>query len=362
MKLVVFGLSVTSSWGNGHATLWRGLIRALARHGHRVSFFERDTPYYARHRDLTDLEGRARLVLYRDWGAASRAARAELADADVGMLTSYCPDAAAAAELLLEAPVPVRAFYDLDSGVTLERLRAGEEVAYLPPTGLGIFDVVLTYTGGRTLDEYRASLGARRVAPLYGSVDPDVHRPAAPRPDAACDLSYLGTWAADRQQALEALFLAPARRRPDRRFLIAGPQYPADFPWRDNIFYIEHVPPPEHPAFYCASPLTLNITRGAMARVGHCPSGRLFEAAACGVPVLSDAWDGLEQFFEPGREILVARTTGEALAALDRPREDLARIGARARDRVLGEHTAEHRARELVELLDGARTAPPGGR
>ncbi len=350
MKLVIFGLTISSSWGNGHATLWRGLVGALAARGHQVVFFERDVPYYAYTRDLRELPGLT-LELYADWESARRRADAALAGADVAMVTSYCPDGVPAAELVLSSPAPLTVFYDLDTPVTLARLAAGEPVAYLPPGGLGGFDLVLSYTGGEALAELARRLGARRVAPLYGSVDPRAHRPAAAKPEYRADVSYLGTWAADRQEPLDRLFLEPARRLAEKRFLIGGALYPADFPWGDNVWFVRHVPPPEHPAFYGSSALTLNVTRGAMARMGHCPSGRLFEAAACGTPVLSDRWEGLDEFFVPGREILVAGTTEEAMAAVSLPTGELARIAAAARRRTLAEHTAERRAEQMLAFF-----------
>ncbi|GEJ58306.1 CgeB family protein [Anaeromyxobacter diazotrophicus] len=356
MRLVVFGLTISSSWGNGHATLWRGLARSLARRGHHLTFFERDVPYYAAARDLTALPGGA-LWLYAAWGDALPAARRALAEADCAMVTSYCPDGAAAAELVLESRAPVRAFYDLDTPVTLDRARRGEAVDYIGPRGLGGYDLVLSFTGGAALSELARAFGARRVVPLYGSVDPEVHRPTAAAPAFRADLSYLGTYAPSRQAALEQLFVEPARRRPERTFVLGGAQYGRDFPWRDNIRYVRHLPPSDHPAFYCSSPLTVNVTRGPMAAMGYCPSGRLFEAAACGTPVLSDAWEGLSAFFEPGREILVARDTEEALAAVDLPPGELARVGRAARARVLAQHTAERRAAELVAAIEGAGRA-----
>jgi spore maturation protein CgeB len=353
MKLVIFGLTLSSSWGNGHATLWRGLCRALARQGHRVVFFERDLPYYAPHRDLRELPG-TDLRLYESWGAVFPAARREVADADVAMVTSYCPDGAAACDLVLSCPGPLAVFYDLDTPVTLERLGRGEPVPYLPAAGLGGFDLVLSYTGGRALDELRERLGARRVAPLYGSVDPETHRPADPAPELRGDVSYLGTYAADRQEALERLFLAPARRLPRKRFVIGGAQYPSDFPWGENVFFVRHLPPAEHPAFFASSPLTLNVTRAAMAGMGHCPSGRLFEAAACGTAVLSDTWEGLDRFFEPGREIFTATSTEEVFDILSLPGEEIRGVARAARERALAEHTAERRAEEMLALLAGA--------
>ena len=357
MKIVIFGLALSSSWGNGHATLWRGLARALIRRGHHVTFYERDVPYYAAHRDVTELPG-GELILYRDWDELLPRARQRLAGADVGMVTSYCPDGIAATELLLDAPVPLRTFYDLDTPVTLAELEAGRPVSYLGPRGLRDFDLVLSYTGGAAIDGLRARLGAREVVPLYGSVDPAVHLPVAPVPAYASDLSYLGTYALDRQEGVERLFVAAARRLPARRFLLAGAQYPADFPWTANTYFLPHVAPPEHPAFYSSSRLTLNVTRRAMAEAGYCPSGRLFEAAACGVPILSDWWAGLDQFFEPGAEILVAHDTDAAVAAIELGDDALAAMGRRARERTLDEHTADHRAAELERALDAVGSAP----
>jgi spore maturation protein CgeB len=356
MNLVIFGLSVSSSWGNGHAALWRGLIRALLAQGNRVTFFERDVPYYAENRDLTALPEGGTLVLYPDWHQALPVIRRALAGADVGIVTSYCPDALAATALLRDSRVPVGCFYDLDTPVTLARLDAGEDVPYIGPDGLAPFDLVLSYTGGPALDALTTRLGARRVAPLYGSVDPDLHRPAAPLPDYAGLLSYIGTYAPDRQSILERLFVEPARRRPNDRFVIAGAQYPDAFPWTPNTWFVRHLPPPEHPAFYSSSRLTLNVTRDAMARMGWCPSGRLFEAAACGVPILSDEWPGLDHFFQPGTEILTADTTERAMQALALPPCDLAAIASRARERTLDEHTAASRAAELVAALESATT------
>ena len=354
MRIVVFGLTISSSWGNGHATLWRGLIRALGRLGHHVVFFERDQPFYAAARDLFDIPG-GTLVLYDSWAEIRARAADAVAESDVAMVTSYCPDGLAATDLVLDARRAARVFYDLDTPVTLSRLGRGEATGYIGPRGLSEFDLVLSYTGGSALAELCGRLGARRVSALYGHVDPDVHRPVAPTGRFAADLSYLGTYAADRQAALQSLFISPAARRPGRRFLIGGAQYPAEFPWTPNIFFVRHLPPADHPAFFCSGRLTLNVTREAMAAMGWCPSGRLFEAAACGVPILSDTWEGLDGFFEPGTEILTARSTADALAALELTDAELRRIARAARDRVLAEHTSERRARELESLLHAAR-------
>uniref|UniRef100_UPI00157646D7 CgeB family protein n=1 Tax=Sphingomonas bacterium TaxID=1895847 RepID=UPI00157646D7 len=245
MKLTIFGLTVSSSWGNGHATLWRGLIRALAAAGHRVTFVERDVAWYAEHRDLTDLPG-GRLLLYRDW-AEVLAAKRDLLDADAVIVTSYCPDAVAATRLIEQEARGVRVFYDLDTPVTLAALAAGDPVAYLPPEGLGGFDLVLSYTGGPALEALADRLRAQRVAALYGHVDPAAHRPVPPQEVFRGDLSYLGTWAADRQALVDALFLAPAAAEPDKRFVLGGSGYPADFAWRDNVWFMGHVAPGDHP-------------------------------------------------------------------------------------------------------------------
>jgi len=350
MKLVIFGLTISSSWGNGHATLWRALLRALARRGHDVVFFERDVPYYAAHRDLSALE-HGQLRLYSDWNDVRDDARRELDSSDAGMVTSYCPDGVLASELVLESASARRVFYDLDTPVTLSQLSAGERVPYLPPQGLGDFDLVLSYTGGEALSELRSRLGARHTAPLYGSVDPDEHRPVPTVAAYRADLSYLGTYAEDRQRALDELFLEPARRLPTRRFLIGGAQYPSTFPWSENIHFKRHLPPAEHPAFFSSSRMTLNVTRQAMANMGWCPSGRLFEAAACGVPILSDSWMGLDQFYTPGSEILVADSSDDAIAAIALDDSTLRAIASAARERTLAEHTAAKRAAELETML-----------
>jgi spore maturation protein CgeB len=351
MKIVIFGLTLSSSWGNGHATLWRALCRSLIKNGHQIVFFERNVPYYAEHRDLTSMPG-LDLRLFGAWNDVVPVARQALDEADVGMVTSYCPDGIEATELVLMSRSRLKVFYDLDTPVTLDALNSGNPVAYIGPRGLADFDLVLSYTGGRALELLREQLGARRVAPLYGSVDPEQHHPVASDPQFACDLSYLGTYAADRQAALEMLFIEPARQSPTRRFLIGGAQYPQEFPWTENIFFARHVEPSRHPAFYSSSRATLNVTRRAMKDFGYCPSGRLFEAAACATAVVSDVWEGLDQFFVPDREIVLARNSQEVLKLLEQDPAALERIGEAARKRVLSEHTADHRARELEALLE----------
>ena len=350
MKIVIFGLTISSSWGNGHATVWRSLCRELIGRGHDIVFFERDVPYYAAHRDLAAIDG-GTLRLYESWSEIRNVAEEELREADVGIVTSYCPDAIAASELVWSSPA-IGVFYDLDAPVTIARLRAGEVVPYIPAGGLSEFDMVLSFTGGAALDALKVELGAREVAPLYGSVDPDVHRRVAPEEMYRAALSYLGTYSQDRQQALHELFIEPARRAPDMRFVMGGAQYPSEFPWTKNIFFVQHLPPSEHPSFFSSSRLTLNVTRSAMREMGWCPSGRLFEAAACGTPIVSDWWEGLDEFFNPESEILTATSANDVLAALQSDDAQLSRIARAARDRVLTEHTGSQRAVQFEQTIE----------
>lgn len=360
MRFVIFGLTVSSAWGNGHATTWRGLLAALARQGHAVTFYERDVPYYAAHRDLPD-PPYCELVLYEEWAWIRARAAEDLRRADVAMVTSYCADGLDAGALVLGSSARVKAFYDIDTPITLAHLAehgvaSGSGARYLTPDLIPRYDLYLSFTGGPALRTIEQRWGARRAVPLYCSVDPAVHRPLPPDPELACALGYLGTYAADRQPALERLLLEPARRRPRERFRVVGPQYPADVAWPANVARRDHLAPAEHAAFYSASRLTLNVTRAAMVRAGWSPSVRLFEAAACGAAILSDTWPGLDSFLAPGREVLAAESTEDALRALDRPAAELRAIGRAARARVLAEHTADVRARELVAACDAARS------
>jgi spore maturation protein CgeB len=318
--------------------------------GHRIVFFERDVPYYSATRDLRELETGS-LCLYENWAEVEWLASHHLSSADVAIVTSYCPDGVAATRAVLGSGVPIKCFYDLDTPVTLSAIEAGEFPEYLDPRGLGDFDLVLSFTGGRTLDEIRRKLGARNVFPLYGSVDPRAFAPH-PKTERRALLSYLGTYAADRHAVFETLFMEPARRRPAERFLIGGAQYPSDFPWLPNIEFKRHLAPPELPAFYASARLTLNVTRRAMARMGYCPSGRLFEAAACGAPIVTDWWEGIDTFFVPQREIIVARSTEQVLAAFELSDRELESIAGAARERALSNHTAARRAEELEHLLE----------
>ena len=363
MRFVIFGLTVSSSWGNGHATTWRGVLKELHRAGHSVRFFERDVPYYAAERDLPAPDF-CELVLYDDWTDVLPRARRAIGEADVAMVTSYCADGLDACRLVLDSAGPLHVFYDIDTPVTLAELSANgiataTGARYLTPDLIPEFDLYLSFTGGPLLRELETVWGVRRTAPLYCSVDPEIHSPVEPPAELRCALGYLGTYSADRQPALERFLIEPARRRPAERFFVVGSKYPSDIEWPPNVAVRSHLPPPEHPGFYCANRITLNVTREAMLRVGYSPSVRLFEAASCGTPILSDWWSGLDEFFTPGREILVARTTDEADAALGLSDAELARITAAARERTLRAHTAAVRARELIAACEATRAAAP---
>lgn len=350
MRFVIFGLTVSSSWGNGHATIWRGLCNALADAGHSIVFYERDVPYYRNHRDLI-APSNFSLALYADWDEIQPSAQNALQSADCAIVTSYCPDARPASDLVLDSKA-CKVFYDLDTPVTLSELNRTGDVNYLPPYGLEPFDLVLSYTGGRALAELKSCLGGRRVAPLYGSVDPAVHKRVQENPSFASDFSYLGTYAPDRQAQVEELFLKPANRLVEKKFCLGGAMYPEDFPWTANTYFVRHLAPPDHPAFYSSSRLTLNVTRAAMAQMGYCPSGRLFEAAACGTPIVSDRWDGLDHFFEPGKEILIADDAEGAIQAINLSDSELQQLSSASQERVLAQHTAANRAGELVSLIE----------
>lgn len=343
-SFVFLGLSITSSWGNGHATTYRALLDALVRRGHDVLFLERDLPFYADNRDLPHPPF-GRTELYTSLDDLKDRFTAAVRGADVVVVGSYVPEGARVIAWVQATARGRTAFYDIDTPVTVARLARGEH-DYLAPALVPRFDLYLSFTGGPMLDFVAQRLGARRVRPLYCSVDPRVHYPE-PR-DPRWDLGYLGTYSEDRQPALDRLLLEPARALPDARFAVAGAQYPGSIAWPANVERACHVPPGDHRAFYGAQRYTLNITRRDMAVAGHSPSVRLFEAAACEVPVISDPWPGLDDLFLIGREIFVARSAADTVRILrDVPEEERLAVARRARARVLGAHTAAHRAEAL---------------
>ncbi len=350
MKISVFGLTISSSWGNGHATPWRAILRALARRGCQVTFYEKDVEFYALRRDLASPEY-CRLVFYQDWDTIRTTAVAEARSADAVIVTSYCPEGARIADEVLELGRPLRVYYDMDTPVTLKSLAAGP-VDYLRRSQMAQFDLYLSFVGGPLLRALEEEYGVRRARPLYGCVDPATYRRVASLGEFECDLSYMGTYAPDRQEKLDALFLEPARRLPERQFVLAGTLYPWQWVWPENVRRFDHIGPREHPAFYSSSRMTLNLTRGEMARWGYCPSGRFFEAAACGTPLLSDRWNGLETFFTAGEEIWVVDSAAEVQAALGAADSDLHRVAGRARERTLQEHSGDTRAEQLLGYFE----------
>ncbi|HEX7048984.1 MAG TPA: glycosyltransferase [Longimicrobiales bacterium] len=354
MKLVFLGLSITSSWGNGHATTFRGLCKALAARGHRIVFFEWDAPWYAgRHRDLPP--GRCRYAdvrLFREWRSVRAQLRRELADADGVLLGSYVRHGIQAADFLAQEFGGPRLFYDIDTPITVKAYRERGAAEYLRADQVPIFDIYFSFTGGAVLRELEAVYGAPRAVPLYCAVDPAQHRPRPARAAYRCALGYMGTYAPDRQRAVEELVNAPARERCGLDFIVAGPQYPKDLRWPANVRRFEHVPPADHPAFYCSNRLTLNLTRAEMRRWGWSPSVRIFEAAACGATIVSDPWEGLDRFLEPEREVLLARSAADVVAFLDLSPHEVREIGEAARTRVLAEHTNDVRAAQFEAELE----------
>ena len=347
LRVVVLGLSLSSSWGNGHATTYRALLRAFAARGHDVLFLERDVPWYAQHRDLPS-PGFCRLELYPDL-AALASWHAEVAGADAVIVGSYVPEGVAAGRWAQATARGVTTFYDIDTPVTLAKLERGDE-EYLSPALIPDYDLYLSFTGGPTLEQLEQRYGSPAARQLYCSVDEETYRPLDLPP--RWDLTYLGTYSPDRQPTLERLLIEPARQAPELRFAVAGPQYPAGIDWPANVERIEHVPPAEHPAFYAQGRFTLNVTRADMIRAGYSPSVRLFEAGACGIPIISDRWDGIETLLRPGEEILLADGTEDVLRALRTMSEDHRGAMSRSlRSRVLREHTAAHRAAELEAHL-----------
>jgi len=346
LNIVIFGLSITSSWGNGHATTYRALIRALAKRGHCVTFIERDSPWYRANRDLEQPDY-CRVELYQSLSEVAQRYSTLVAEADMVILGSYVPDGITLADWITSRATGVTAFYDIDTPVTLARLQAGT-IDYLSPRLIPRFDLFLSFTGGPVLRLIEETYGSPRARALYCAADIHQHRPVDV--PARWSMGYLGTYSADRQAALDALLVQPARRFRDKHFAVAGAQYPASLTWPSNVDLFEHLPPQQHSAFYCAQDYTLNVTRADMAATGYSPSVRLFEAAACGTPIISDEWPGLETFFTPGEEILVAACSADVIAILSNMSSETRKsIGAAARRRLLRSHTPEHRAKDLEQ-------------
>jgi spore maturation protein CgeB len=359
MRITIFGLSVTSSWGNGHATTFRALCRALHQRGHRIVFFEHNLEWYENNRDMPEPPF-CEVKLFEDWQQVLPTVRTHLQESDVAVVGSYFPDGISALDEVLDSRVPVKAFYDIDTPITLRGLQQEGKTDYVLKRQLPELDIYFSFTGGPVLNELETRFRVALAIPLYCSVDPERHHRLPPNAAFACDMSYMGTYAPDRQPKIEELFCAPARSLPQETFIIAGPQYPESVSWPPNVRHIMHLEPRYHAALYSSSRLTLNVTRRDMVTAGYSPSVRLFEAAACGGAIVSDNWPGLDTFFTPGSEILLPVASCDVLRYLSAYDEaELRTIGIAARERVLESHTSERRAREFeraVEISSGKKT------
>lgn len=351
LDIVFIGLAMTSSWGNGHATTYRSLLKGLARRGHRVTFLERDQPWYAAHRDCRRV-AYCDIELYRDTEDLRGRFGDRIRAADAVIVGSYVDDGRAVCEWVLEHARGVRAFYDIDTPVTLRGIR-DDSCRYLGAAQLGDFDLVLSFAGGPTLELLRNVFGAPCAAALYCSVDLEDYSPQLVARTLA--LAYMGTYSADRQASIERFLVAPARSLPNEQYMVVGAQYPKGMQWPANVRYVDHIPPHEHARFYSSQRFTLNVTRADMRAAGYSPSVRLFEAAACEVPIISDDWPGLEEIFEPDEEILVAHTSDDVTGWLtEMPEAERTRLARLARERTLEEHSSDRRAQELERYLETA--------
>ncbi|MGI4853305.1 MAG: CgeB family protein [Janthinobacterium lividum] len=351
MKVVFFGLTITSSWGNGHATTYRSLCKALAARGHQIEFVEKDVEWYRSNRDLPE-PGYCKVQLYEEWEPSAPWLTGLAQDADAVVIGSYFPDAIVATEALLAADCGPLLFYDIDTPITLSWLRLQGGCHYLDGAMIPQYAAYLSFTGGPALEELQTRFASPRAVPFYCSVDADLYAPTSVRDTYRCAMSYLGTYAADRQPKLMQLLNGAAAALPHSDFLVAGPQYPADVAWQPNVRRIMHLAPPEHPAFYSSSQWTLNLTRDDMVAAGYSPSVRLFEASACGATIVSDVWAGLEEFLTPGDQIMLATDTDSMVRLLtDTPDAARERMGTRARERILAEHTSHHRAIQFEKII-----------
>lgn len=349
MNIVIIGLSITSSWGNGHATTYRSFIKGLKKRGHDVLFLERDVPCYSASRDLPD-PAFCRVELYQSLESLKQNFEEEVKRADAVIVGSYVPDGIAVGEWVQETASGIRAFYDIDTPVTLSRLK-NKDCEYLSFRLIPGYDLYLSFTAGRSLKLFENEFGSPAARQFYCSVDPELYFPV--EHEKKWDLGYLGTYSTDRQPALNSLLVEAANNWKKGSFVVAGPQYPPDIEWPHNICRIEHLAPADHVSFYNAQKFTLNITRRDMVKMGYSPSVRLFEAAACGIPVISDYWEGIETIFRPGEEILLSSSTDDTLRYLREisPSQAMT-IGRNARQLVLEKHTGEHRAKQLEQYLE----------
>jgi spore maturation protein CgeB len=347
LDLVFIGLSITSTWGNGHATTYRALLKELRKRGHRITFLERDVPWYSENREFSELPY-CEVGLYGSLDELRERYAERVKQADFVIVGSYVPDGIAVGEWVTATARNGKAFYDIDTPVTLAALQAGR-CEYLSAALPQKYDLYLSFTGGPTLGYIETQLKAPRARALYCSVDPALYFPE--KRQQRWDLAYLGTYAADRQPALDELLRSVATLHPEKRFAVAGPQYPEIIIWPENVLRIEHLPATEHREFYNSQAFTLNLTRADMRKAGYSPSVRLFEAAACGVAIMSDEWPGLHEIFTPGTEILLVRNAADVTSNMQMDPEERLQLAERARQRTLRFHTAGVRALELESYL-----------
>jgi spore maturation protein CgeB len=352
-RIVILGLSVTSSWGNGHATTYRGLMRGLSELGHDVLFLERNKPWYEANRDLPN-PPYGQTELYESIEELKHRFGGLIRSADAVIVGSYVPEGIAVGDWVLQTARGVRAFYDIDTPVTLAALGTSEGPDYIQRRQIPSYDLYLSFTGGPTIKRLERDFLSPAARVLYCSVDPDGYKPELR--DAVWDVGYLGTYSADRQRGLEELLFKAAGQRTAERYVVAGSLYPEWIAWPENVERIEHLAPAEHPDFYNSQRFTLNLTRAAMIQAGYSPSVRLFEAASCGVAIVSDYWRGLSDILTIGSEVLVVRCHEELLRILrDTTEEQRRSIGMRARQKIVRGHTFRVRALQLQIYLTEQR-------
>ena len=353
MNIAFFGSSLVSAYWNGAATYYRGIIRALHSLGHQVTFYEPDAYDRQKHRDIPDPDW-ARVVVYAAdeggvLGALERARGVDLAvkTSGVGVFDELLESAI----LEIKDSHTLAIFWDVDAPVTLDRVKADRSDRFndLIP----LYDLILTYGGGDPVVNAYLELGARMCVPIYNALDPDTHHPVPAEERFACDLALLANRLPDREARIEKFFLEAAARLPEYRFMLGGSGW-SDKPMPANVNYTGHVYTRDHNAFNCSARAVLNVNRDSMASYGFSPPTRIFEAAGSGACLITDAWEGIETFLTPDREVLVAHDAGdvvEHLRSLDDRRAK--QIGEAARQRVLAEHTYQHRALQLQALLEG---------
>lgn len=348
MKFVFIGLSITSSWGNGHATTYRGLLKELRALGHEITFLEKDVYYYAAYRDMPNPEF-CKLGLYASLQQLKEDYEREVAEANVVIVGSYVQQGVETGNWVIKIAGGITAFYDIDTPVTLAKLQR-KDYEYLSPELISKYQLFLSLTGGPTLKLLEEGYHSPLAKPFYCSVDPDLYFPE--NTDPKWQMGYMGTYSLDRQSTVNELLNRVAVDLPAERFVVAGPQYPEELRWAKNVERIEHLAPAHHREFYNSQKFTLNVTREDMIKAGYSPSVRLFEAAACGVPIISDYWNGIDSVFEIGKEILIATSTSEVLDLFQKlSTHERLEIGENARQKVLKSHTAKARAKELETYI-----------